>query len=83
MQTTDQGARRYSRPVEKREGIGVVADLFQPSYGTSKDKMPPYLVKFPDGASGWYDSDEVRAIGRASKKLEVPVVLAPGTRGAR
>jgi len=53
----DQGALRWDRSPEKREGIGVIADLFRPDYGGPPG--PPYLVRFQDGTTGWYDADEV------------------------
>lgn len=56
VHTRDAGAVRWGRPVEKREGRGKVADHFRDG---ADRKTPPYLVRFEDGTTGWYDADEV------------------------
>ena len=59
VQTCDWGAKQWGRPVEKREAIGVIKDHFRPYGHHSKDRTPPYLVRFPDGHEAWYDANEV------------------------
>jgi hypothetical protein len=55
--TRDAGAVRFGRPVEKREGVGIVRDLFRSYRGASGSA--PYYVEFSDGHAQWFDADEV------------------------
>ena len=56
VRTRDANAVRHSRRPEKPETLGIVVDHFRTVENT---RTPPYLVKFPDGESAWYDEDEV------------------------
>lgn len=56
VRTRDAGAARWSRPVEKREGVGTVQDHYREITGV---RSAPYLVRFPDGTTAWYDQEEV------------------------
>lgn len=58
----DERSRERGRTVDRPEGTGVIRDLYgrHGRQTAKKDKTPPYLVEFPDGASAWYERDEVR-----------------------
>lgn len=62
VEVRDERSRERGRQVDRPEGTGVIRDLYG-RHGRDtkpKDRTPPYFVEFPDGASGWYEADEVR-----------------------
>ena len=75
VHTHDAGAARWGRPVEKREGRGKVVDHFRDMAGR---KTPPYLVRFEDGTTSWYDVDEVSSGGHGHARGPMPRVEYDG-----
>lgn len=68
VRTHDRGAKIHGRLPDKPEAIGTIRDYYRPHGKHSKEKTPPYFVEFDDGATAWYDADEVERVASKEKQ---------------